>query len=77
MSAAGLPDEVCGGKTQSSRCYKGETPLWGDSSCEYCDQVARFTPTVDDAGRSVDGRSDVCSKKYGDRKWICPCRDAA
>ena len=68
VSAAGLPDEVCGGKTQRSRCDMGETPLWGDSFCYYCDQVARYTPTPT--------FKSVCSKKFGDRKRICPCRDA-
>ena len=66
VSPEGMPDEVCDGKRKSSRCDMGETPLWGDSFCYYCNQVARFTPT----GRPV------CSKKWGDRKRICPCRDA-
>ena len=68
VSAAGLPDEVCGGKTQRSRCDMGHTPLWGDSFCYYCDQVARYTPTPT--------FKSVCSRKFRDRKRICPCRDA-
>eukprot|EP00964_Phaeocystis_antarctica_P006837 scaffold3701_cov29-Phaeocystis_antarctica.AAC.1 len=60
-----MPDEVCDGKRKSSRCDMGETPLWGDSFCYYCNEVARFQPTY----------RPSCSRKYGDRKRICPCRD--
>merc|ERR1740133_310176 len=70
---AGLPDELCTGKTHTERCDMGETPLWGETFCHYCDTMSRYQPNLNEAGEMTNS---MCSNAAGGRQRICPCRDA-
>ena len=78
---AGLPDELCTGKSHSNRCDMGETPIWGETFCHYCDTMSRYQPNLNDAGEVEFQHNGVatksmCGNAAGGRQRICPCRDA-